>query len=297
MVDWALRANVACLAACAAGATSDRGLDSLMVIEGAQYVPGATPGAQDGPGVASLDLKTSTIWAGYADKPINGSLRATATAAALALSSDQGHWIVSAGAPDFSTPTLPTFHATAAFSTKLAPGAYTLEVRAIDSDGRFGPPSRTVLTAGTGPPSIAGPSGSLVVTLDWDTESDLDLHLTDPAGQEIYHGKSTTLDTFSPGSASDGGNYGYLDIDSNHNCVIDGRRKESVTWVGPPPSGRYTVRVDAPSLCGQVNAHYSVRAILLGSILGEASGLALDSDTWGPHDRGAGTLVLTFQVP
>src|SRR5262245_49155957 len=92
---------LAWICACNGGATAERGLDSLMVIEGAQYVPGATPSQQDGPAVASVDLKTSTIWAGYADKPVSGSLAETATAAALALSSDQGHWIIPAEAPNF----------------------------------------------------------------------------------------------------------------------------------------------------------------------------------------------------
>jgi hypothetical protein len=293
----ALLPAVAWMSACNAGAAADRGLDSLMVIEGAQYVAGATPSAEDGPAVANVDLKTSTIWPGDGDKSVGGSLGASATAAVLALSSDQGHWIVPAGAPDFSTPTLPTFRATAAFSPNLSLGAYTLEVRAVDGAGRFGPPWRTVVTAANGPPSLAGPPGSLVVALEWDAEADLDLHVIDPAGDEIYHGKETTLDTFSPGRTADGGSYGYLDADSNHNCVIDGRRRETVTWVGAPPSGTYAVKVDVASLCGQPSAHYTVRATLLGSVVGEASGLALDPDTWGPHDRGAGTLVSTFEVP
>jgi hypothetical protein len=57
------------------------------------------------------------------------------------------------------------------------------------------------------------------------------------------------------------------------------------------------VRVDTPSLCGQPIANFTVRAVLRGNAIGQASGVSLDPDTWGPHDRGAGKLVLTFDVP
>jgi hypothetical protein len=288
----------AVLTGCSAGATNDPALGSLMRIAGAQYVPGAIPASPDGPGVASIDLKTNTIWPGYADKEVGGSLGETATAAVLALSNDLGYWIVTAGAPDFSTPTLPTFRAIASFSRSLTPGAHALEVHAVDAGGRFGPASAAVLTALTAPPSVAGPAGPLVVSLTWDTEADLDLHVVSPQGEEVYHDKATTLDTFSPGNTgSDGGTYGYLDNDSNASCAIDGRRQESVTWVGAPPAGRYLARVDAPSLCGQAIAHFGVRATWEGASIGQSSGVMVASDTWGPHDRGAGILALSFDVP
>src|SRR5262249_10942321 len=151
---------------------------------------------------------------------------------------------------DFSTPTLPSFQATAAFSRTLVPGAYTLEARAVDGIGRFGAPARQVLTALAAPPSNAGVPSDLVVQLTWDTEADLDLHVIDPLGREIFHGDATTLDPFSPGGSAQS-SYGFLAADSNGNCTIDGARQESAIWVGTPPSGRYSVRVDTASLCGQ----------------------------------------------
>jgi len=78
-----------------------------------------------------------------------------------------------------------------------------------------------MFTAIVDPPSISAPAGALVVTLTWDAEADLDLHVEGPGGEEIYHAKGTTLDTFSPGEAGDGGSYGYLDFDSHAGCTID----------------------------------------------------------------------------
>ena len=53
---------------------------------------------------------------------------------------------------------------------------------------------------------------------------------------------------------------GSLDFDSNAGCVIDGRRHESIIFTQQPPPGDYTVRVDASSLCGQVDAQWRVTA-------------------------------------
>lgn len=164
----------------------------------------------------------------------------------------------------------------------------------MDSAGHFGPPTRQVLTAIAAPPAVSV-SGVLVIMLTWDTESDLDLHVVDPLGNEIYHGATSSVDTFTPGAASMSA--GILDADSNANCELDGLRQEDVTWAKAPPSGHYLVRVDTTSLCGAPSAHWQVQATLDGAPIGAATGLALDSDTRGAHDRGAGLLVLGLDVP
>jgi hypothetical protein len=237
---------------------------------------------------------SNTIWPGYADKPVRGTLGPSATAGTLALSDDIGYWVVLAGVADVSAPTFPTFRATAAFSNDLVPGAYTLEVRAVDAIGQFGPPSRQVLTALALPPSEAV-TGALVVTLSWDTEADLDLHVVDPLGNEIYHGAPSSVYAFQPDAS--GQSIGSLDVDSNAGCNIDGLRREDVVWPEEPPSVHYLVRVDTASLCSAVSAHWRVEVVLDGASLGGAAGLALDADTRKPHDRGAGVLAFEFDVP
>lgn len=285
---------VLAVAGCTRSASDDPGLDALMRVPNAQYVAGPTPDGESGPVVASIELLTNTIWPGYADKSVRGALGSTATAATLALSGDSGYWIVPAGVADVTAPTLPRFVATAAFSTRLVPGAYTLEVRAVDAAGTFGQPSRQTLTALAFAPSET-PAGALTVTLDWDTEADLDLHVVDPLGDEIFHGDPSSVDPFQPG-ASDA-SPGVLDLDSNADCVLDGLRREDVTWASEPPSGHYLVRVDTASLCGEPTARWRVEVTLDGAALGGAAGVALDSDTRDAHDRGAGVLAFEFDVP
>jgi hypothetical protein len=91
---------------------------------------------------------------------------------------------------------------------------------------------------------------------------------------------------------------GYLDFDSNAACVIDGRRQENVIFTDAAPSGTYTVRVDAFSLCGQADAQWQVTAATPdGPIVSPAIWEATDTDTRGTHGLGAGRLAFTFSIP
>jgi hypothetical protein len=279
-----------------AGVQADAGYDAYMQVPGAQFVRGPMPqGSASGPSVRQISLTNDNIWAGLANDPLSGALDPAATAAAIGLQGDVGYWIVLAGPPSEANPTDPTYSATLQFSEGIILGSYTLVVRGVDQDGNFGPASTQILVA---EPSPLNPpaTGDLVVTLTWDTESNLDLHVVDPAGLDIYWGNQSSQPPFSF-DQTDGGSYGYIDYDSNAGCIIDGLRREDAIWPNPPPSGQYTVRVDAPSLCGQPDANWKVVVVLDGNQIAEATGVAVDADTWGSHGSGSGVLALQFNVP
>src|SRR6185312_6491982 len=111
--------------------------------------------------------------AGEIEAPLSGALAPSATAAAIGLVGDSGYWIVPAGLPSVAAPAYPTFGVTLSFSPTLAAGTYDLVVQAASADGNVGAPSPSTLTV-AGAPAI---TGALVITLRWDTESDLDLHV------------------------------------------------------------------------------------------------------------------------
>lgn len=278
---------------CASSVESDTGQSAYLRIPGAQFFRGPMPaGSSDGPGVASIVVVNSNVRPDLVDYPISGALGPGATAAAIGLQRDVGYWVVPAGLPNVATPADPSYAATVTFSDALVQGQYTLIVHAVDAHGNFGLAATQVLTSA----SSAPPAGALVITLTWDTESDLDLHVVDAAGVEIFHGAmSDQPPPFAP--QPEGGSYGYLDWDSNANCVIDGRREEDVVWPSAPSAGTYVVRVDAASLCGQAVAHYAVTAMLNGQSIGGAQGVLLDENTRGAHDVGAGVTVLDLAVP
>jgi hypothetical protein len=280
------------LAGCSSAASDDPGLEASLKIPGAQFHRGTIPTASpDGPAVASIVLLNSFARPGEVDYPISGALGAGATAAAIGLRGDVGYWTVVAGIPAVATPDDPSYAATATLSAGLVAGSYALVVEAVDAAGRFGAPQAQGLTV-----QSTAPTGAFVITLAWDTESDLDLHVVDAAGVEIDHDQmSDKPPPFAP--QPDGGGYGYLDWDSNANCVIDGKRQEDVVWPTAPPSGHYVVRVDAASLCAAVSARWTVEATLNGAAVGKAQGIALDADTREPHGAGAGATALEIDVP
>jgi hypothetical protein len=206
-------------------------------------------------------------------------LDATATAAAIRLVGDRGYWIVVAGIPDTETPTEPSLDTRLSFSRALRPGPLTLEARAVDAAGEFGPPQTVALTAA----DLPIPSGKLVFTLHWDTLADLDLHVVEPSGTEVWANH--------PSAA------GALDLDSNAQCVLDGRNQEDIVYKDAAPSGHYIARVDAFSLCGQTIADWRVEARVDGALVAAAAGTAVDADTIGPHERGAGATALAIDLP
>jgi len=291
-------ASAALFSVACSSTTPDAGLDANLRVSGAQFFRAQLPPAAGGPDVESVDLLTNSIHAGFVNKAFKGALAPDATAAALFLDGDPGYWVIPAGVPDVSTPTFPGVGATLSFSGSLLPGSYAFSVAAIDADGHAGTPNVTTLTAA----EDGLPQGMLVVSLAWDTESDLDLHVVDPTGAEIFYSNINSWVPPGPGQppadpdAWQSG--GILDFDSNAHCVIDGVRREHVVWTETPPSGHYVARVDASSLCGQPFAHWSVVAYdATGQPITQARGIALDADTRGDHGRGAGLTAIEFDVP
>jgi len=97
--------------------------------------------------------------------------------------------------------------------------------------------------------------GDIQVSLSWDTPTDVDLHVIDPFGCELYYGNETDIGFgFSDECRGAGGE---LDLDSNAGCGIDsgysevgGIRNENVFWPpGAAPEGVYSVKVDYWSNC------------------------------------------------
>ncbi|MDH3729894.1 MAG: Ig-like domain-containing protein, partial [Acidimicrobiia bacterium] len=76
-------------------------------------------------------------------------------------------------------------------------------------------------------------SGDVRVTLNWWSTADLDLYVTDPLGEIIYYGNSTSTSG------------GELDVDANFPCnVATTGPVENIYWpIGGAPQGEYVVEV------------------------------------------------------
>jgi hypothetical protein len=278
------------------GASSDPGLRALLRIEGAQFEPGKMPKPDKGPEVRSVHLPHNELLVGTQRERMTGTLAPEANAVAIAREGDAGYWIVTAGLPRVEEPDLPTFSVILELSRETPAKPFAIILSALDSGGRFGPRQRLQLSA-----TDASVQGELVVMLRWDTDADLDLHLTDPSGTEIWARNINSYNPPSPGQPPADANAwqagGILDFDSNAQCVIDGRCEENVYWEDAPPSGHYRVKVATASLCGQTYAHWTVEAQLRGKTIASASGISVASDTREPSGSGSGVLALEFSVP
>lgn len=261
---------------------------ALLRVADAQIVPGAPAEDAQGPGVQGITVFETRIWPGQVQKPISGVLQPGATAAALYLFGDAVHYIVPAAAPDVTAPDQPTFAAQLSFSARLQSGPQALSVQAVDSAGIYGPASLQRLDAVADEDAMAPPEAPLQIVLRWDRPVDLDLHVEEPNGQVIWSRRKA-------GAASMG--TGVLDIDSNEACIIDGRQREQVIYMQPPPRGRYRVRIDTFSLCDQATAYWFVEVFRSAQPFLLASGQSLPSDTRETHDAQAGVLALEFDIP
>ncbi|MEO0473040.1 MAG: hypothetical protein AAF206_25725 [Bacteroidota bacterium] len=137
-------------------------------------------------------------------------------------------------------------------------------------------------------------TGNLQVSLSWDIDNDIDLHLVQPDGEEIYYGN--------PGSTTGG----LLDVDSNPICIIDGIRNENITYDEDAVvlAGEYIVRVDhyAECMLGGQETRFSVVAYLQGDVIAATSGTnpvssAFASGTQTFGGEGDGVEVMRFDVP
>lgn len=176
---------------------ADEGLDASLQVEGAQFFRGSMPTAQTGPKVRDVTIGAD-FTAGSVGKSCIGDLEHEATSVAIGIAGDLGYWVVRADLPSASAPDEPTFTATLGFARAMKPGPRDLVVRAVDAERHFGPPLvKTIRIA-----DAIIPDGQLVVSLSWDNGADLDLHVVDPHGVEIFKRNPNSYEPPPPGSPS-----------------------------------------------------------------------------------------------
>lgn len=149
---------------------------------------------------------------------------------------------------------LSTFNVEVTLPPNIQEGDFEFDIAVRDAAGNISNTRRgkiTVARVGT---------GKLQFSLSWDADVDLDLHVTEPGGNEIFYGN--------PGPSASGG---MLDIDDLNGPFPSGRGEgepegvENIFWTDTAPTGGYAVRVNYFS--GAVPANFVVTVSADGQVL------------------------------
>ncbi|HLV13580.1 MAG TPA: hypothetical protein VKY41_00235 [Xanthomarina sp.] len=110
-------------------------------------------------------------------------------------------------------------------------------------------------------------TGALQVSLSFDNDKDVDLHLIEPNGDHIYYNNETST------------NGGFLDLDSNPACEIDGVNNENIYYPDDATIevGTYYVYVDMYENCNPSVATNFVVSVIL-------NGVEIPTSTQNPYN-------------
>jgi hypothetical protein len=178
-----------------------------------------------------------------------------------------GFWQLRLASPTTDASVFPTF------ATQVPASSFDLMFGVASASGAVGT-FRNLPTQ-----VLEASSGDIQVSVSWDARSDVDLHVVDPSGEEVY---------WENPSARSGGQ---LDLDSNAACDIDGKNNENIRWTPIGPAGSYTVRVDYWDACSVGQTNYVV------TVKNGASTQVFRGNFTGPGDqgsRGSGRSITTF---
>jgi hypothetical protein len=253
------------LGACSGEGPSTEPGEPIQVTSG-QFIVGPLPGTPPGAAatvpagtleVTGINLQPRPLGAGWSNQAISGLVTSDATSVGVEFADmGTGYWVVVVGSTDTQAPGQSDFSLTAAFNASDPPGTHQLRFVAIGPTGKAGPQNEAPVCFDTPYPDnlhacLPGKAPpAAVISLDWDTNFDLDLHVTLPDG--------TDLGPKMPAAVVDAGVAPQFDRDSLQGCVPDGIREEDLTFQDPPAPGGYEIRVDPFASCGQPAAHFTV---------------------------------------
>ena len=287
LVGLAMTAGIGC----GDSESAPSGAAEPLRVQNGQFFAGKIPAGTAGPALAAVESKNNLIVAGEVGKKLSGRAKKGAYSVALRFEDlGTGYWVVPVGPPDPQTDGELTWEAVCDIARDASPGDHKMVFSAADSQARPGPVSEL-------PVQIKGlvPDGKVVISLTWDSNADLDLHLVGPNGKELDPKHLTTAVGVDAGDGTLPPGTGVLDRDSNAACVNDGYRQEDVVWPDIPLHGIYLVRVDMFDACHEPAANYLLSVYANGALRLTRAGrlIDLDADGGGP---GAGLFVVELTL-
>jgi hypothetical protein len=288
----------------------DLGLDQQVSVQGGQLVkgrpvdPGCDPATSTdcGPAVTEVRRNQTEVNRGDGTVGVQGRIGPGATALHVWAEGDPNHWVVLPSSFDFTVPNELTYSIQLGFSFAIQPSTLNVHLQAADEKGRLGPASVAEYTI---LPDV--PPAALLVSLGWDAPADMDLYVELPNGTIVG---PKNINSTKPSSIPGDPSYmygGYVDLDSNQQCLIDALNRENFVWLDhvgdpnnvPPPSGRYKVYANLFAPCGASSVNFEATATLAGAKVSSAASTLyeFDSRVLPSTDEAPGLLLMTFDVP
>lgn len=213
----------------------------------------------------------------WSDSRLSISGRTSGDAASIAVGFPNfgtGYWVLPVSAPDLINPNDLIWRLTADLGTSLPPGLHQLRFAAIDTANRSGTQAELELCVSSPIPDNLNacmpterPPES-VVSLAWNANVDLDLHIVTPDGK-VLNAKhpSTALPDEDGVVDPTAPRVGLLQQDVNPECLGTGNFRENVVWADKPQAGRYLIYANLFDACGEPSVSFdvSVHAARAGS--------------------------------
>ena len=246
---------------CGGGQSSDNGVDEPLQVTGGQFFEGDLPGTLPLPipdagnadagapsstsplSIAFVSVPVLPLAAGASGQMISGFATDDAVSVGVRFPDEgSGFWVVPVGPTDPMFPGDISFKFTANFSASDRSGKRALRFVAINGAGHGGRQSDSPICLLPRVPdnghtcNPTKPLPAVVISLAWDSNFDVDLHVVTPDGLDI-NPKSPIGEPFDGGLPVPSGT-ARIDRDSLGNCVPDGYHEEDLVFPDAPPQGR-----------------------------------------------------------
>jgi hypothetical protein len=284
-------------------------------VENGTYHSGGIPAENSDANLASIYANTRALEGG--STPITINTFGTVTHLIVGIQGVTGYYQVAV--TDLQL-TSNGYTAIILFDNNLPETEFTLVTEMLnDADNIIA--SRTAIVVSTVEQSSVG---KIQISLSWDLLNDIDLHLVEPSGNEIYYGNEGNInydwekiyadhpDDYYDLTESQLAEYilddetttGVLDLDSNPGCSIDSVNNENIIYIFPSDisTGEYIVRVDFFSDCvGTGTSNYIVTARYDNELITVSSGSnpsygTFEAGTADYGGEGDGVEVMRFNI-
>jgi hypothetical protein len=224
-----------------AGAPANGGGSDVISVDEGDFNMGEPPpteGADALPQIVAVMGPTAVTNGGTAILHVQVSPPVPSPTFVIGLEGDTGYHTVTGSDPDGDG----IYDISVQVAGEASQASLVLSVALMDAMGNVGayfPVTIELVRSGT---------GDVKITLSFDRLHDLDLHVIEPNGEEIWYENNA--------SATGGG----LDLDSGELCMPNSANAENVFWPpGGAPPGTYQVRVQNFQQCSPGAIEYTVR--------------------------------------